>query len=125
MADEHNQSEQEYGLLTSCMDKRFVASTREAFEQATGLGSDKYWHQAFPGGAVVDFDPLGADYAASHGATKFGWQAHGDTCGGLPGRSNEETQKLLGAKAEEMKAKYPGEHFKIFATSAGIIVERI
>ncbi len=42
-----------YGFLRTCIDQRFVASTREAFEKASGLRPADYWHEAYAGGAAV------------------------------------------------------------------------
>lgn len=115
------------GYLLSCMDKRFVAPTREAFEKATGLGSTEYWHEALPGGAVAESrNPLGANYAYEHGARIMGWQAHGDSCGGQPGKTDEVLQKELDAVIIQAREKYPdATHYRIFATVAGISIEEI
>jgi hypothetical protein len=86
------------GYLRSCMDRRFVEATRRKFEEVTGLTSDRYYHEAFAGGALnptpvppPNPNPDGADYVYNHPEIHLevmGWQAHLDHCGGLPGRDN-------------------------------------
>src|SRR5579864_3976459 len=41
------------GFLRSCMDRRFVAATRKAFEEKSGLGPTDYWHEAYAGGSAI------------------------------------------------------------------------
>lgn len=113
------------GYLRRCSDRRFGAATRRAFEEATGLGESDYWDQANPGGAAVDTDPLMADYAMEHGAKIWGWQAHGDRCGGIPGTSNEEIEAMLDEKLAQLKVRYPGVHVKIIATEAGTTIHEL
>lgn len=113
------------GYLCSCMDRRFRAKTREAFEQATGLGVYDYWDESYPGGAALPTDRTGIEYAKDHGATIFAWQAHGDHCGGQPGVSDEEIQKRLDGHIAELREFYPGRHFRIFATEDGIDIKEI
>lgn len=86
------------GYLRSCMDRRFVEATRRKFEEVTGLSSDRYYHEAFAGGALNQVptpppnpNPDGADYVYTNPEIRLevmGWQAHLDHCGGLPGRDN-------------------------------------
>lgn len=114
-----------FGYLRRCMDKRFGEKTRKAFEKAAGIGPNDYWDQSYPGGTAVPTDPTGVDYAIQHGATVFGWQAHGDHCGGQPGVSDSEIQKRLDNQIAELKQKYPGRHFRIFVKETGIEVEEV
>ncbi len=95
------------GYLRSCMDRRFLAATRRAFEQATSLGEAEYYHEAYAGGALnnpagyVNFPtnsppvPNGADYVYGLNGKDItlafmGWQVHIDHCGGLPELHNDE-----------------------------------
>ncbi len=117
----------EAGFLRTCIDKRFVAASRQAFEQFTGLSATDYWHEAYAGGSAVEpANTIGEDFAASHGATIFGWQAHIDNCGGLPGVSNEEIERLLDARIRHMLAKFPhARHFRIVASESGIDIREV
>ncbi|HEU5381971.1 MAG TPA: hypothetical protein VFV38_41660 [Ktedonobacteraceae bacterium] len=38
--------------LRSCVDRRFLAATRRAFERETSFGEAKYFHEAYAGGAL-------------------------------------------------------------------------
>lgn len=116
-----------FGFLRTCMDKRFVAATREAFEQATGLGPDEYWHESYAGGsAVAPANTVGEQYAATHGATIFGWQAHINNCGGQPGVSDEEIGHRLDRVVAEMRVNYPdARHFRILASEQGIDIQEV
>ncbi len=108
------------------MDKRFVEPTRRAFQEATGLKPTDYWHEAQPGGASNEMDPLGENFAASNGATVFGWQAHGDNCGGQPEVDNKEIKIKLDAVIKEKMNKFPNaRHFSIFATEQKIDIKEI
>jgi hypothetical protein len=113
------------GYLRRCMDKRFGAETREAFEKAAGLGSNDYWDESFPGGSAVPVAETGVEYATHHGAGIFGWQAHGDHCGGQPGVHDADIQARLDSQIAVQKAKYPGRHFRIFATEEGIDIKEV
>src|SRR5258708_1455115 len=125
------------GFLQTCIDKRFVAETRRVFEQWTNLAPTEYWHEAYAGGAardpsLVENDPKTGNniyahaYAAKHGATIFGWQAHVDGCGGLPGAGNTEIEKALDEHISAMMAKYPTfQHYRILASDAGIDIKRV
>src|SRR5882724_6739894 len=107
---------QQVGYLKSCIDKRFVAETRQMFEKWTSLKDDQYYHEALAGGALnhpSDFpefpdhkpaQPDGADYVYSlHekeiNLVAMGWQVHLDHCGGLKGLTDDEIvnafQKLI------------------------------
>ncbi|MGH2506126.1 MAG: hypothetical protein ACRDHZ_01690 [Ktedonobacteraceae bacterium] len=116
------------GFLRTCIDKRFVAATREVFEKKTDLAPDKYWHEAYAGGSardpsLVENNPetgnnIYADqYAHEHGARIFGWQAHIDKCGGLPGAGNTAILTALTQHINAMIQKYPGsQHYRILAS---------
>lgn len=118
-------SSKNLGYLESCMDRRFLADTREAFEKATDLGANDYWHQAFPGGAAVGTEPTGLNYAVAHGADTFGWQAHLDGCGGQPGVEDAEIRARLQTRVNELQAQYPGRHFMIVASNSGIEINEV
>lgn len=113
------------GFVRRCIDRRYGAGTREAFEQATGLGPAEYWDEAIAGGAAVDQPSTGLDYAVDHGANVFGWQAHLDHCGGQPGVSDEEIEARLDAQIAALKEQYPGRHFKIIASDAGMDIQEV
>lgn len=116
-----------YGFLRTCIDKRFVAESRHTFEMYAGLLPTAYWHEAYAGGsALPPPNTIGEDYAASHGATLFGWQAHIDNCGGIPGASNQEIEKMLDQRIVLMLQKYPeARHFRIVASDRGISITEI
>src|SRR5262249_54778499 len=115
------------GFLRTCMDRRFIAATREAFEKTTGLGPTGYWQEAYAGGsALPPANTIGEEYAAAHGATIFGWQAHINNCGGQPGVSDEEIGHRLNQTLAAMREKYPNaRHFRILASEEGIDIEEI
>ncbi len=122
----HANGNERLGYLRTCMDRRFVEATRRAFEEVTGLKNAQYWHEANPGGAGLDIDPTGEDYAAAHGATIFGWQAHGDKCGGQPGVGDAEIEARLDALIAEKMKKFPdAQHFRIFAIEGHIQIEEV
>lgn len=116
-----------FGFLRTCIDQRFVASTRAAFEKASGLKTAEYWHESYPGGAAVPpANTRGEDYAASHGATIFGWQAHLNGCRGQPYVSDHEIIKRLDRVIAKKMKKFPyARHFRIVASEAGIDIQEI
>ena len=101
------------GYVRRCMDRRFGQATRKAFEEKTGLAPTDYWDESYP------------EYAASHGATMFGYQAHGDHCGGQPDVSDADIQARLDVQIAQLSKKYPGRHFRIFATEAGVEIKEV
>jgi len=109
------------------MDRRFVATTREAFEKATGLGSTDYWHESYAGGAALaPATAIGEEYALAHGASIFGWQAHINNCGGQPGVSDQEIVRRLDRTLAAMKGKFPqARHFRILASVDGIDIKEV
>lgn len=115
------------GFLRTCIDKRFVAGSRYAFEEAAGLAALDYWHEAYAGGsALPPPNTIGEDYAAAHGATIFGWQAHVDKCGGIPNTSNQEIERMLDQRIALMQAKFPhARHFRILASDNGIDIREV
>lgn len=118
--------EKTLGYLGLCMDRRFVQATRQAFQEKTGLGDTDFWQESWPGGAAVVQDPLGEDYAYHHGARIFGWQAHGDTCGGQPGVANEEIQQKLDAVIVKKVEKFSdATHYRIFVTEGVVSIQEI
>src|SRR5215472_2668852 len=116
-----------YGFLRTCIDKRYVASTREAFEKASGLRPADYWHESYAGGAALPpANTIGEDYAASHGASIFGWQAHLNGCGGQPRVSDQEIIKRLDRMIAKKRKKFPhATHFRILASETGIDVQEM
>lgn len=105
------------GYLNFCMDKRFWQKATEMFARETGISETDFWLVTNAGGANTMSDPLGEDYAASHGATVFGWGAHGSTCGGQPGVSDAESKERLLKVIEEKKVKFPdATHYGLFLT---------
>ena len=115
------------GFLRTCMDRRFVAATREAFERATGLGPADYWHESYAGGAALaPVTVIGEEYALAHGASIFGWQAHLNSCGGQPGVGDQEIGRRLDRTLAAMKAKFPhARHFRILASVDGIDIMEV
>jgi len=126
-----------FGFLRTCIDKRFVEDSRRAFEAATGLAPTDYWHEAYAGGSAKDPSPAVTDlktgkntyadeYAADHGATIFGWQAHIDKCGGLPDADNLAIARALDEHISAMIKKYPDfQHYRILASDEGITIVRV
>ncbi|GHO46596.1 hypothetical protein [Ktedonospora formicarum] len=119
--------EQTFGFLRTCMDKRFVAATRVAFERASGLSETGYWHESYAGGsAVPPVSGIGEEYAAAHGARVFGWQAHINNCGGQPGASDEEIASHLDSVIATKLKQYPNaRHFRILASEQGIDIREV
>jgi len=129
-----------YGFLRTCIDKRFVEASRKAFETVPGIDnrSDAYWHESYAGGSardpsLVKNDPntgnnIYADqYAYNNGARIFGWQAHIDDCGGLPGASNTQIEEALDKHIEAMIEKY-GDcvHYRLLASEKdGVKIRRV
>lgn len=113
-----------YAFLRTCIDNRFVAPTRDAFEEFVrkelgfpDFGPTSYWHEAYAGGSakrppgVPDTAPLytpsdGETYAVNNGAYILGWQAHLDKCGGLPGVPDPEIRLLLDEVVQAKLAFY-------------------
>ncbi len=116
-----------FGFLRTCIDDRFVASTRAAFEKASGLKPAEYWHEAYAGGAALPpANMKGEEYAASHGATIFGWQAHLNGCRGQPHVIDQEIIKRLDRVIAKKKKKYPyARHFRIVASENGIDIQEM
>lgn len=104
------------GFLRRCIDRRFHAQTRQLFEQATGLGQTDYWDEGIAGGAAVETNEAGADYAQKNGATIWGWQAHGSHCGGQPGVSDAESAARLDKNIAKQRKTRGGRHFRIWVT---------
>ena len=110
---------QKVGYLRSCMDRRFLASTRRAFEQETGLAETEYFHEAFAGGTLGTPPGVnGADYVYNRAFNDpnggidlvvMGWQVHLEHCGGLPDQSNATIlaafQSLI--TSGTLQTKYP------------------
>ena len=116
-----------YGFLRTCIDQRFVASTRAAFEKISGLRPAEYWLEAYAGGAAVPPpNTKGEKYAASHGATIFGWQAHLNGCLGQPHVIDQEIIKRLDRVIAKKRKKFPyARHFRIVASEEGIDIQEM
>jgi len=127
------------GFLRTCIDLRFVEESRTAFENATGLGSKAYWHESYAGGSARDPSLVANDpatgnniyadeYAAKNGARVFGWQAHIDKCGGLPGATNAEIIQALNTHIDAMVKQYPPptfQHYRILSSDSGTTIEPV
>ena len=105
------------GFLHLCDDRRFHRKTMDAFEQATGLASDRYWIEATVGGAPGQaLRPRGADYAYRQGARHLAWAAHGDDCGGFPGADDDRIREMLERTVVRRRLEYPeAQHYVFFA----------
>lgn len=135
----HNDIMAASGFLRTCIDNRFVAESRKAFESKTGLAPDAYFHESYPGGAARDASPISNDpktgnnlyadeYAANNGARIFGWQAHLNGCGGLPGATDAEIIQALNKHIAAMVAKYAPptfQHYRIIASPSGVVIEPV
>jgi hypothetical protein len=116
-----------YGFLRTCIDQRFVTSTRAAFEKASGLRPAEYWHETYAGGAAVPPpNTRGEEYAASHGAANFGWQAHLNGCRGQPHVIDQEIIRRLDRVIAKKRKKFPhARHFRIVASEQGIDIQEM
>ena len=113
-----------YGFLQLCADRRFHRLTMVEFEQLTGLGEGDYWIEARAGGAPSWSDNTKtARYAYGEGARFMGWAAHGDSCGGFPGVSNDELRQKVEGTLESRAGEFPeAEHIALFAHRGGVEV---
>lgn len=113
-----------YGFLQLCADRRFHRATILEFERLTGLASDEYWIEARAGGAPSWSDNTKtARYAYGEGARFMGWAAHGDSCGGFPGVSNEELRRKVERTMRGRAEEFPqAEHLALFAHGGGVEV---
>jgi hypothetical protein len=110
--------------LQLCADRRFHRATMLEFERLTGLGAGDYWIEARAGGAPSWSDNTKtARYAYREGARHMGWAAHGDSCGGFPGVSNEEMRRKVERAMKSRAGEFPqAEHFALFAHAGGVEV---
>ncbi len=115
------------GFLQLCADRRFHRAVMSAFEDATGLGCDRYWIEATAGGApALETFTTTARFAYDNGARMMGWAAHGDACGGFPGLDDDEIEAKLEAAALARATELPtAEHWTLFATASGIRVVKL
>jgi hypothetical protein len=107
------------------MDRRFVEATRQKFEEVTGLAGNRYYHEAFAGGALnfhlfppPNPNPDGADYVYGLFVEPepeiqlmwMGWQAHLNHCGGLPKVEDPGIRILFQALANSgrLQSRYQG-----------------
>ncbi len=99
-----SQNKPQVGYLRSCMDRRFLAPTRQAFEQIARLGATEYYHEAFAGGTLgVQPEVNGAQYVYDRSFKHeqdftliyMGWQVHLDHCGGLPGKTDPQIEEAF------------------------------
>jgi hypothetical protein len=113
-----------YGFLQLCADRRFHRLTMQTFERETGLASDQYWIEARAGGAPSWSDNTKtARYAYREGARFMGWAAHGDSCGGFPGVTNEEMRRKVEHAMRGRASEFPqAEHLALFAYFGGVEV---
>ncbi len=117
----------ELGFLQLCAERRFHRAVMEAFERETGLAPDEYWIEARPGGAPSWADNTkGSRLAHRGGAQVMGWAAHGDTCLGFPGESDESMRRKLHRVAARRAEEFPRcEHVALFALPGTVEVTRI
>lgn len=128
------------GSLYSCIDRRFVENVGSVFSEVTGLAPGQFWHGATAGGAAGirgsletlasegyarDDVAIGIEHARDHGARVWGWQAHGDNCGGLPGKSDSEVEDQLYGTAQVANEILPGQHYIIFQTNRQAVARRV
>jgi hypothetical protein len=117
-----------HGFLQLCADRRFHRLTMLEFERVTGLAADEYWIEARAGGAPSwNENTKTARYAHREGARFMGWAAHGDSCGGFPGVSNDEMRRKVERAMRSRAQEFPGaEHIALFAHGGGVeVVARI
>jgi hypothetical protein len=55
----------------------------------------------------------------------WGWQAHGDNCGGLPGKPDSEIADRLLDAAHVASEILPGQHYVIFSTERLAVAHRV
>ena len=110
------------GFLQLCADRRYHRMTMAEFEARTGLGPDQYWIEATAGGApAFGAATATAEFAYNNGATIMGWAAHGDACGGFPGRSDYEMRTKVQAAARERSKDFPeAQHWMLFAAKGRV-----
>jgi hypothetical protein len=115
------------GFLQLCADRRYHRKTMEAFERATGLPPNGYWIEATAGGAPTpEAASVTASFAHEHGATLMGWAAHGDGCGGYPGRSDDEMRAAVEAAAREGAEAFPdARHWVLFGVGGEVEVAEL
>ena len=113
-----------YGFLQLCAERRFHRVTMLTFEELAGLAAEEYWIEARPGGAPACSDKTKTSrlaYAA--GARFMGWAAHGDSCLGFPGVSNEAMRRKVERALQGRAEKFPrAEHVALFAYGGGVEV---
>jgi hypothetical protein len=99
----------------------------EAFEDAADLEPDSYWIEARPGGAPSWADNTRIGRHAYHeGATHMGWAAHGDSCLGFRGASNQELRGKLERTARRRASEFPRAiHYALFGEGERVEVARI
>jgi hypothetical protein len=128
------------GYLHSCIDRRFVKGASDAFSTITDLAPTQFWQGATAGGAALirgsiealatirqerDVVAKGIEHARNHGATVWGWQAHGDKCGGLPGAIDSVIEDRLHDTAQVASEILPGQHYVIFSTEGLAVAKRV
>lgn len=128
------------GYLHSCIDRRFVRSASAAFSKVSDLAPTQFWQGATAGGAALilgsleslatigqerDIVAKGIAHARDHGAELWGWQAHGDKCGGLPGQIDSAIEDQLYDTAQVANEILPGQHFVIFSTEGLAVAKKV
>jgi hypothetical protein len=110
------------GFLQLCADRRYHRKTMLEFERVSKLRPDQYWIEATAGGApAFGGATLTARYAYDHGARIMGWAAHGDACGGFPGRDHDAMKAELQAAAADRLADFPGaDHWTLFGAGGKV-----
>lgn len=117
-------SDQRLGFIQLCADRRFHRATMDAFEACAGLAPDEYWIEASAGGAAaIDHPTATAKFAYEQGARLMGWAAHGDRCGGFPGRPNADIRARLKDSALARAKEFPdAEHWLLFGQGGSVEV---
>jgi hypothetical protein len=120
-------TEEVFGFLQLCADRRYHRKTMEAFERATGLAPDEYWIEATAGGAPAFEGPTAtAEFAYEKGARVMGWAAHGEGCGGFPGLADDALRTKLAESAAGRAALFAeAEHWTLFAAGGRVEADRL
>jgi len=115
--------------LCACMDHRFFERTLTEFREIAGTRM-VYLETEAGGAPSFGSEPSSARLAydvPAISARIMGWAAHGDGCGGFPGRTNDEMREKLIATVKERMRDFPDvRHIALFATEApdgGVDVE--
>jgi len=114
----------ERGFLQLCSDLRYHRVTMLAFEEATGLPTDRYWIEARPGGAPSwDDNTRASRLAHGLGAVHMGWAAHGDECLGFKGEASDRVRQRLESAVRKRAEEFPrATHYLLFGEAGEVEV---